>query len=576
MTLSQKILSGFVACTIILVLVAIFSFRNSEKFLETNQWVNHTYEVLSEFDQVLSATTDAETGARGFVITGNDMFLDPYNKAKSDINEHINRVKALTIDNPVQQKNIDLLVKQIELRDANLQEMIRLRKKDFEKSKESVSSGVGKQLQDEIRKIVATCKEIESNLLSDRKKSSEEDAKNFNSIFIILLLFIAAVLVSVYLLITANLKALKKAEQESADKNWILSGSFELNEKIRGEKQARELAQIIIDQICNYLKAQIGVIYLFESGQLNLAGSYAYHYRKNNTSVIQLGEGLVGQAALEKKAIIFTEVPDDYIKINSGIGNIVPKNVIITPFLHDGVLKGVIEIGTARQLSDLDMQLLQMIGENIAIVISASQSQEKMKELLEETQRQAEELQTQQEELRQSNEELQEKTSLLEESESELKAQQEELQQTNEELEEKANLLEEQKEKLENAKLGIETKARELEVTSKYKSEFLANMSHELRTPLNSILILSQLLSENKNKSLADKEVQFSKNIYNSGADLLNLINEILDLSKVESGKMELDIANVEFEDITSNLMSIFSEQAKNKPIDFSINLNNA
>ncbi|HEU4718459.1 MAG TPA: response regulator, partial [Bacteroidia bacterium] len=184
---------------------------------------------------------------------------------------------------------------------------------------------------------------------------------------------------------------------------------------------------------------------------------------------------------------------------------------------------------------------------------------------------QTEELEAQQEELRQSNEELMEKTILLEKSETELKSQQEELQQTNEELEEKANLLEEQKDSLENAKMDLENKARELEVAGKYKSEFLANMSHELRTPLNSILILAQLLSENKNNQLSEKEVDFARNIYNSGTDLLSLINEILDLSKVESGKMELDIINVPFSDISADISAMFTEVAKNKSIGFSI-----
>ena len=287
--------------------------------------------------------------------------------------------------------------------------------------------------------------------------------------------------------------------------------------------------------------------------------------------MIELGEGLVGQAASEKKTIIFTQIPEDYIRVNSGLGNAVPKNIVILPLLQDGNLKGVIEIGTTREFSELDSKFLNLVSENLAIVFNAAQSRTKLKELLEETQRQAEELEAQQEELKQSNEELQEKTELLERSESELKTQQEELQQTNEELEEKANLLEEQKEKLENAKLDIETKARELEITGKYKSEFLANMSHELRTPLNSILILSQLLSENKNQSLADKEVEFSKNIYNSGVDLLNLINEILDLSKVESGRMELDIAEFTVSEIESEITSMFSEIAKNKNIDFNM-----
>jgi CheY-like chemotaxis protein/signal transduction histidine kinase/CHASE3 domain sensor protein len=574
MTLSQKILSGFIVCTIILAATAIFAIRSSNKFLDTTQWVNHTHEVLAEFDQLLSGTIDEETGVRGYIITGNDAFLEPYNVARNSIREHLDKLRGLTIDNPAQEKNIDALQKQIKLCENHLEELIALRKKDFNKAKELVSTGTGKQLQDETRRIIANCKALENKLLAIRKQANEDDSNSFNIVFITLLIVIAIVLISVFLVINANLKALNKAERESADRNWILTGNFELNEKIRGEKTEIELAQSIINQLCAYLNTQIGAIYLFDNGQLSLAGSYAYSFRKKNTSIIRPGEGLVGQAAAEKKIIVFTEVPNDYIRINSGLGNIIPKNLIMLPLLQDDILKGVIEIGSVKEFSPLQMEFLNKIGENIAIVINAAQSRRKLKELLEETQRQAEELEVQQEELKQSNEELLQKTELLERSESSLKTQQEELQQTNEELEEKANLLEEQKEKLENAKSDIETKARELVVTSKYKSEFLANMSHELRTPLNSILILAQLLSENKNKSMAEKEIDFAKNVYNSGIDLLNLINEILDLSKVESGKMELDIAEVPFTGIISDITAMFSEVAKNKSIGLTFKLN--
>jgi CheY-like chemotaxis protein len=279
----------------------------------------------------------------------------------------------------------------------------------------------------------------------------------------------------------------------------------------------------------------------------------------------------VGQAALEKKPIVFSNIPDDYVQVSSGLGSARPKNIVVYPFLFDGNVRGVIELGTMRGFSDLDMQFLEVVSTNIGIAFNSAQSRKKLKELLEETQRQAEELQTQQEELRQINEELQEKTDLLERSEAELKAQQEELQQTNEELEEKANLLEEQKEKLEVAKIDVESKARELEATSKYKSEFLANMSHELRTPLNSILILAQLLSENKSKSLSEKDVDYARNIFNSGTDLLNLINEILDLSKVEAGKIEIELNSVPVEELTDHLQQLFKEIAIKKQIDFNI-----
>lgn len=364
---------------------------------------------------------------------------------------------------------------------------------------------------------------------------------------------------------------LQQLSKENEVRNWLLTGTAELNDTMRGDKDVSQLAQDIISHLTPYMKAQVGAIYLAENQHLALTGSYAFHERKGNVNLIEIGQGLAGQAALEKKPIVFSNVPADYIKISSGLGQTTPKHIMAYPFLYDGQVKGVIELATTHEISKLDRQFLDIVSENIGIAFNSSQSRARLKVLLEETQRQSEELIAQQEELRQVNEELQEKTQLLERSESELKSQQEELQQTNEELEEKANLLEEQKEKLEIAKQDVESNARELEATSRYKSEFLANMSHELRTPLNSILILAQLLSENKNNSLTAKDIQYAKNIHNSGTDLLNLINEILDLSKVEAGKITIEIGELPIDDLTEHLHQLFSEVARNKNIGFNI-----
>ncbi len=574
-TLDRKILAGFVGAAVILIVVALYSFNNSEKVVASDAWVEHTQKVRFQLAQILVSTVDAETGVRGYAIVGTDNYLEPFERAKTDIVSYVDSLRYLTSDNPSQQRNIDTLNQLIGRSIQYLTRCIELRKtKSIDSARAWIANGEGKRLEDAIRKVIATSEGIEGNLLIQRKETSEADTRNFNLVFIILLIVIAIVLITIYIIINSNLRALRKAEKEAADKNQLLTGNSELNDKMRGEKEVKDLAQEVVIQIVTCLKAQIGAIYLKENGSLDLVGSYAFQYRKDNANTFKPGQGLVGQAALEKKPILFSQVPDDYIRINSGLGNTIPKNIIVYPFLSDGEVKGVVEVGSAHEFSDLDMQFLAMVADNVAIAFNVAQSRMKLKELLEETQRQAEELEAQQEELKQSNEELHEKTELLEKSESELKSQQEELQQTNEELEEKANLLEEQKERLENAKMDIENKARELEVTSKYKSEFLANMSHELRTPLNSILILAQLLSENKNATLGDKEVDFARNIHNSGADLLNLINEILDLSKVESGKIELDIAEVPFSEITTNMASMFSEVAKNKSIDFSIETN--
>lgn len=572
MTLSKKILIGFIGCVIILFSISLYSFKNSEKFIETNAWVNHTQEVLYEFRQVLTYATDAETGSRGFVITGDRNFLEPYEIAKVEIYKHLALVKELTKDNAIQQKNIDILEGQVNTKLSQLENAIEYRKISFEKARDYVSTGEGREIQKRIRSIIENCINIETNLLAERKHNSEEDASDFNKIFSILLVVITAVLITVYIIININLKALKKAEVETASKNWILTGTGELNTNIQGEKEVDELGKAIINQLTQYLHSQIGAVYLFENEELEMIASYAFPSDKEHVLKIKLGEGLVGQAALDRKHIVFKNVPFEYVNINSGLGNSPPKNIIVYPFSYEGHLKGVLEIGSVLPYTELEIQFLGMAAEIIAIAFNTSQSRTKLKEFLEETQRQAEELEAQQEELRQINEELEEKTKMLEKSEAHLKTQQEELQQTNEELEEKANLLEEQKEKLEVTKMEVENKARELEVTSRYKSEFLANMSHELRTPLNSIMILSQLLLDNKNEVLTAKEIGFSRSIHSSGNDLLNLINEILDLSKVESGKVDLEISRINLDEIKSDLTSMFIEIAKSKEIDFNLN----
>lgn len=558
MTLARKILLGFIACAFVLFGVAIFSFRNNEKFIESNVWVDHTNQVMYEFEQIRLYSIDAETGARGYVITGDEIYLEPFTNAKSKLREHLERVKELTSDNPKQQRNISQLQTETTALINHLQGFINLRKIDVEKARETVRSGEGKRIEDGIRALLDRAREIEQTLLLERRQASSEDARNFNIIFGILLLIIILVLVAVYLIITANLRALKKAEIETSEKNWLLSGNTALNDKTQGERDIHELSQEVVNQLTSYMSAQIGAIYLAENGQLNLVSSYAFQHRKDNSNVIKLGQGLVGQAALEKKAIIFSPVPEDYIKINSGLGNSSPKSIIVFPFQYAGQLKGVIEIGSINQFSELDLQLLNLVSENIGIAFNSSQSRIKLKELLEETQRQAEELQTQQEELKQMNEELEEQAQNL-------KQQQEQLQMTNEELEEQTQSLEFKNKEVEGAKYDIEQKTKQLEVSSRYKSEFLANMSHELRTPLNSLLILSKDLSDNKNKNLNPDQIESAEIIYKSGQDLLTLINEVLDLSKIEAGKMTINVERVSLHDLRDDLLRNFKPSADQK-----------
>jgi signal transduction histidine kinase/CheY-like chemotaxis protein/methyl-accepting chemotaxis protein len=384
-------------------------------------------------------------------------------------------------------------------------------------------------------------------------------------------------------------KTLRDISAENQRQNWLKTGQTELNKAMRGDLDVIALVRKVITYVAKYLEVQVGTLYLYdeEKQELRLKASYAFNHRKGLNNVFKVGNGLVGQAALELEIISVTDVPEDYIYITSGTGYATPHNIIVAPIVYENVLKAVIELGSLKPFSDNTQQFLATVTENIAISITSAQSRAKMSALLAKSQQQAEELAAQQEELRATNEELEERTQALENNEIELKSQQAELKNSNLVLEKQAKTLQmneaslrQQKEDLQQAnsqldqtRQEIETKARELEISSRYKSEFLANMSHELRTPLNSMLILSQQLADNEEENLTDDQIESSQIIYNGGQDLLNLINEILDLSKIEAGKMTIDIQTVPLAEITSILNTNFKPLADKKDLALHINI---
>lgn len=351
--------------------------------------------------------------------------------------------------------------------------------------------------------------------------------------------------------------------------NWFTAGQNQLNEKLIGDQSIEELASHTISFLCTYLKANIGAVYLFNAkdNELMLSGQYAFISPKEIKEKFKLNEGLIGQAAREQKQISLTDILEEQIRITSSLLNTKPKQLLITPFLFEGKTLGVIEMGRLTDFTETEKEFINASMESIAISVNSAIARKKIQELLEETKVQSEELQMQQEELRQTNEELEEQTQNL-------KQQQEELQMTNEELEEQTQSLEIKNQEVESAKYDIEQKTKQLEISSKYKSEFLANMSHELRTPLNSLLILSKDLSENRNKNLDEDQVESAEIIYKSGHDLLVLINEVLDLSKIEAGKMSVNIERVSLRNITDELLRNFKHQAEQKGLKLTSKLN--
>ncbi|MFE3872537.1 DUF705 domain-containing protein [Flavobacterium sp. ZS1P70] len=386
MTLGRKIVIGFSTCVVVLLAVAIFSYKNSEKFVTSNGLVNHSNEVLSQFDQILISSIDAETGIRGYVITGEKDFLKPFSSSKTRIIEQLAKVKELTKDNPIQQKNIEELSEQIKVRFDNLNKCIGFRKSDFKKAQEFIASGEGKQLQDEIRKTIAKAEETERTLLNERMKTSEYDAGKFNLVFAFLLLIIILILLIVYTIVVGNLKALKSSESETANKNWLLTGNSELNEKLIGNQSIVQLANNTISFLCNYLNANIGAVYLFNEKEntLILNGKFAFSSSKEGKEIFKLNEGLIGQAAWEQKQIAITEVSEDQIRIISTVLDAKPKNLLITPFLLDGKTIGVIEIGKLSDFNETEKEFVNVSMNSIAISVNTvQQAEEKEKRVAE-------------------------------------------------------------------------------------------------------------------------------------------------------------------------------------------------
>lgn len=343
----------------------------------------------------------------------------------------------------------------------------------------------------------------------------------------------------------ADISELRRASREMERENWLKSGQSAIYEQLRGEQDVFELAQNLLRGLKDHIDFQVGAIYVAnDHQQLFLSGSYALNQESRIRDKCLFGEGLAGQAALDRRRIVVSNLPEEYILISSGMGRAAPRFLLAMPFIFENHVQGVLELGSFNEFKGIELELLERLTVSVAIAIHTAQSREQVQHLLEKTQAQSEELQAQTEELR---------------------TQQEELQQTNQELEEQRDDVKKKNEELEKARSLVEKKAADLEIAGRYKSEFLANMSHELRTPLNSIMLLSDVLMENRDDTLSEKHLEFVANIHEAGADLLDLINDILDLSKVESGRMDLVVEDIILSDLLATIERTFGPVSEEK-----------
>jgi signal transduction histidine kinase/DNA-binding response OmpR family regulator len=380
-----------------------------------------------------------------------------------------------------------------------------------------------------------------------------------NRVIGVLVMFVLAGVGHLYIKTRLNL-------QRSA---WLKQGEVQIGLQMRGDLGPAAIGTGILRALVPYVGGAVGVLYSREGDALVRISDWALPAENSVPQRIARGSGLTGQVLVEKRAIEVSGAPASYLSAGSALGAAPANHCVIAPLVADGDVAGVLEVGfIGDENAKADTrELLENAAEAMGMALRSAQYRARMMELLEETQRQSEELQVQQEELRVSNEELEERGRALMDSQARLETQQAELEQTNVHLEEHAQNLERQKAELMRAQKELEANALSLERASQYKSEFLANMSHELRTPLNSSLILAKLLQDNKHGNLSDEQVRYAATIHSSNSDLLSLINDILDLSKVEAGQMDVQFATVSIDSLLQSLRQSFAPVAETKGV---------
>lgn len=571
------------------VLSAVFFVSLITYLLSVIQWVQHTDRVINNLNESARLTIDLETGMRGFLITGDEHFLDPYEVAKPRIVSELRSLQELVADNPQQVDRLKRLeALQVEWNNF-AQGMIDLRRQSGD-YRGAVQAGRGKRLTDEIRKEYDDAVAMEQQLRLERNENVTRTTIFSVVLYLLFVVGISALLayigrrdlLALSKSYSDNLEAQEKSARRLEQQAWLRNGQTELAEQMLGQLSLNLLGRNILQFCAQYLGTPVAALYVREEhGGLRRVASYGFSREQEaQEQSLYSDEGLVGQAAQHKRLIRLDEVPADYFKVSSGLGDGSPRSVLVVPTRDDDRINGVIELGFLRALSERDVELLELIAGNIGTSIEAARYRQRLQEVLAETQQLNEELQVQQEELKTANEELEEQSRILKESQVHLETQQVELEQTNEQLAEQAQILAEQRDamdrknnELNEAQTQLEERAEELQRSSKYKSEFLANMSHELRTPLNSSLILAKLLAENPQENLTPEQVKFAESIYSAGNDLLNLINDILDISKVEAGKLEVRPENASVPRLVDGLRSLFQPLTQDKGLEFKVEL---
>jgi signal transduction histidine kinase/DNA-binding response OmpR family regulator/CHASE3 domain sensor protein len=549
---------GLVAVVLFFVAAGIASYTNVSALRREVEHVAHTHEVIASLQELLSLLKDAETGQRGFLLTGDEKYLSPYTTALKRIDERFAEIQRLTLDNPGQQGRLPTLKDQIQLKLDELEETIDLRRtKGFEAARAVVVTDRGMAAMETIRQKVDALEQEEFSLRA-RRLEAMDGAYRTAVVSGALVCFLGVMLSAAVGYLVRRSVATRKRQA------WLLGGQNGLSAAMLGDRRIDDLGNGALKFLAEYLGAHAAAFFATNGGRYGLVATYGVP-EGGVPDGFNAGDGLLGQAAQDRRTFVLRDVPEGYLTVGSALGRGRPRHLVVATASSNQTVNGVLELGFFNPVGDDVTELLERVSESLGSAVRSAYYRAHLQNLVEETQRQSEELQAQQEELRVSNEELEEQGRTLKASQSRLELQQTELEQTNTQLEEQAQHLETQRDDLARANSAIEEKAVELEQASRYKSDFLANMSHELRTPLNSSLILAKLLADNPAGNLTDEQVRFAETIQSSGNDLLNLINDILDLSKIEAGKLDVRPGPVLISSLVKGLVQTFEPLADEK-----------
>ncbi|MBV7531457.1 response regulator [Chitinophaga sp. sic0106] len=577
-SLVNRLYTGFALVVILVVLGGILTMRSFQKQKRESAWVQHTYKVLNQLERINRLVVDMEASRRGFRATFQRKYLQPYEINLPKIGPALLTLRSMVADNLSEQRRVDSLENSVNAVLSFWNENDhRIWKQTLNDNEDITSREVG--LMDNIRNSIINIRTEEQRLLALREQENEESADRsmvvliWNNFFILMVGFILIVVtykefkrrLRAQHILNTKLDEVVELNNQANQRNWKLVGMDQMNTSLQGILDVQCLSEKCLKELVEYGNYVAGAFYVAdEKGSLRLAASVAIP--AGMPQMLVPGEGLTGQAALEKKISVIDNIPADYWKVSSATGGATPVQLILVPLWMDSEIAGVIELASFHKTTPVQLELLETQAKDIAVALNAANSRDKVMELLKQVQEHKEILINQQEELRQSNEELSRQSEVLQASEEELRVQEEELRQVNAEMTVKNKALE-------AAREALSVKASELESSNRYKSDFLANMSHELRTPLNSVLILAKMLEENKDNNLTTRQQEYATIIHRSGSELLTLINDILDLSKIEAGKIDINIEPVRVKEMQHDIDDLFRIVAQQKNIHFIQNI---